>query len=365
MPRRGLRDRDPGVPHGLPHRADEDAGALARRRPEHGPALRRHDDDVEPGAHRRRRRRPVRRLQRRGPARVLDGQRQRRRRRQGRRCADRAAGRPAPGQLQDRPEGRRRVLRPVRRLGDLHGGGRPRRRAHRRGVRARAAEPQPARHAPRRRHERQQEPHQLEPPVDLPAEGHRRGAVRARRGGHHQRDDRPVPPRRRLPRLRGRLPRAGWPGRPVPRARSGGSSTTARRPRSRSVSPTRSPATSPAAFSNVLTGIGSQIFCLFGTSESKDVNSGHPAPRYGTSRGVEDGPGPNGDNSSGTPPPVSDPAAERQNVTIAANTVRCGAIEAKKLTVNAGRHGDRRQGPRSDGSHGSPAGFIDPGTATR
>ena len=116
-----------------------------------------------------------------------------------------------------------------------------------------------------------------------------------------------------------------------------------------------------SAFSNVLTGIGSQIFCLFGTSDSKDVNSGHPAPRYGTSRGVEDGPGPNGDNSSGTPPPVSDPAAERQDVTIAANTVRCGAIEAKKLTVNAGvtvTVGD--QDLDNDGQvTGSPAGFVD------
>ena len=69
-------------------------GALARRRAEHGPALQRHDDDGEPGAHGRRGGRPVRRLQRRRPARLLDGQRRRRRCRQGRRRA-RSCRRPA------------------------------------------------------------------------------------------------------------------------------------------------------------------------------------------------------------------------------------------------------------------------------
>ena len=47
-----------------------------------------------------------------------------------------------------------------------------------------------------------------------------------------------------------------------------------------------------SAFSNVLTGIGSQIFCLFGTSDSKDVNAGHPAPRYRRRAGSRTAPAP-------------------------------------------------------------------------
>jgi len=96
-----------------------------------------------------------------------------------------------------------------------------------------------------------------------------------------------------------------------------------------------------ASFNNVLTGIGSQIFCLFSTSDSKDVNAGHPAPRYSVSqRGVENGPGAAAGAAPADPPAVSDDVG-RKDLTIDAGTpvaerTRCGTIVAKKLTVAAG-----------------------------